>query len=163
MDKMFKLLSVTLISSVILCLTHGTLCASIKSPSNSLSASLGNSLRSNPIKDARDLTWMLVQEYSRFLLSLFESAQSLEKDIKRRTYIYGLDVVGRPIDQLTPIEMLLSAALRPRNFYHKATDNFSRKLSKVQKTIDFGMDAVDKARKTSSILYTILQSIPRSG
>ncbi|XP_053206417.1 uncharacterized protein LOC128390685 [Panonychus citri] len=162
-NKMLKLLIVGLIVIILPSYTLSASTIKSSSSSSSLSSSLSSNLRSNPIKDARDLTWMLVQEYARFLSSLIETVQKLENTIKKRTYSYGLEVVGRPIDQLSPGEMLLSAALMPRKFYSKATDNFVRKVSNVQKTINVGLDAVDKARKTSNVIYQLLQTVQRSG
>lgn len=101
---------------------------------------------------ANEITSLLTKDYISGLLNLMQKVQTFQHNIRKRTYSYGLDVVGRPIDQLSVPEMIISAILMPRKFYHQASDNVLNRISVIGKLFNRKDQPISGYRILSAIL-----------
>ena len=67
-------------------------------------------------------------DYFNHIFSFLENMREMENDLKKRTYGYGLMIVGRPLQELSFGQKLLRAALMPNKYYEDATSYFITRL-----------------------------------
>lgn len=64
------------------------------------------------------------------IINLVNNVRDMEHNLKKRTYSYGLMVVGRPLEELTMTQKLVRAALMPGKYYEDATSAIANQLNK---------------------------------
>lgn len=69
-------------------------------------------------------------DYITPIINLVNNVRDMENNLKRRTYSYGLMVVGRPLEELTLAQKLVRAALMPGRYYEDATSAIANQLNK---------------------------------
>lgn len=69
-------------------------------------------------------------DYITPIINLVNNVRDIENSLKRRTYSYGLMVVGRPLEELTMAQKLVRAALMPGKYYEDATSAIANQLNK---------------------------------
>lgn len=69
-------------------------------------------------------------DYITPIINLVNNVRDMENNLKRRTYSYGLMVVGRPLEELTLAQKLVRAALMPGKYYEDATSAIANQLNK---------------------------------
>jgi len=65
------------------------------------------------------------------ILDLLKNVREMEHNLKKRTYSYGLMVVGRPIEELTIPQRVLRAALMPSKYYEEVTTGMANALNRI--------------------------------
>jgi hypothetical protein len=65
------------------------------------------------------------------IINLISNVREMEQNLKKRTYSYGLMVVGRPLEELTMAQKLVRAALMPGKYYDDATTAIANQLNKI--------------------------------
>ncbi|KAI1288105.1 hypothetical protein HDE_09598 [Halotydeus destructor] len=83
------------------------------------------------------------------IFNLLEGARHMENTIKKRTYSYGLDVVGRPLQELTVGQKILRAVLMPNKYYHDIADNLFPKAQDNNNATDSGSESTESIRRQS--------------
>ena len=68
-------------------------------------------------------------DYITPIINLYNNVRDLEHNLKKRTYSYGLMVVGRPLEELTLTQKLVRAALMPGKYYEDATSAVAKQLN----------------------------------
>ena len=69
-------------------------------------------------------------DYIAPIINLVNNVREMEHSLKKRTYSYGLMVVGRPLEELTMAQKLVRAALMPGKYYEDATSAIANQLNK---------------------------------
>lgn len=69
-------------------------------------------------------------DYITPIINLVNNVRDMEHNLKKRTYSYGLMVVGRPLEELTMTQKLVRAALMPGKYYEDATTAIANQLNK---------------------------------
>ena len=64
------------------------------------------------------------------IIKLVNNVRDMEQSLKKRTYSYGLMVVGRPLEELTMTQKMVRAALMPGKYYEDATSSIANQLNK---------------------------------
>ena len=70
-------------------------------------------------------------DYVAPIINLLNSMREAEHKLKKRTYSYGLMVVGRPLEELTIPQRLVRAALSPTKYYQDISMSLSKQLNHI--------------------------------
>jgi len=70
-------------------------------------------------------------DYVTPLITLLNNVREMEHNLKKRTYSYGLMVVGRPLEELTIPQRMLRAALMPSKYYEEVTSSMAKALNNM--------------------------------
>ena len=70
-------------------------------------------------------------DYVTPILNMFDNVRQLEHNLKKRTYSYGLMVVGRPLEELTIPQRMLRAALMPSKYYEEVTSSMAKAINNM--------------------------------
>ena len=70
-------------------------------------------------------------DYVAPIINLLNSMREAEHKLKKRTYSYGLMVVGRPLEELTIPQRLVRAALSPSKYYQDISMSLSKQLNHI--------------------------------
>ena len=70
-------------------------------------------------------------DYITPLINLMSNVREMEHNLKKRTYSYGLMVVGRPLEELTIPQRMLRAALMPSKYYEEVTSSMAKAINNI--------------------------------
>lgn len=70
-------------------------------------------------------------DYVTPILNLLTNVREMEHNLKKRTYSYGLMVVGRPLEELTIPQRMLRAALMPSKYYEEVTSSMAKAINNI--------------------------------